>query len=639
MIVMKRQLSTILAILFVVCSAAAQKAKETRLEKNLREHVTYLASEELEGRKTGEKGGTFAAGYVANMFQRFKLQPGFSGADGRKSFLQPFEFISGVEPGDANYFTVNGEAVEREAHWMPIGFSPNAEISNVPIVFAGFGITAADLDYDDYDGLDPRGKIVLVLAGTPDSGNPHSGFGRFGIHAKSNLAKEKGAVAMVVISNTPDFADEKLAMRFDQRLGDLALPSIVVSRSAASGLLGTDLAGLKEIETWIERRAEAPDSVRIRLADPPDLDASLSVEIVKKKAEAYNVIGIIPGRDKALRDEAIVIGAHYDHLGRGGESSLAPDSTEIHHGADDNASGTSSLLELARQMRKAKDNKRTIIFIAFGGEEEGLLGSKAYVENPAFPLENTIAMINMDMVGRLKNDKLTIGGIGTADVWKDLVERLNSGTLNSDGLKARKLPEPKIPGEAQASVVMASVASSAIFDLQLNQDGFGPSDHSSFYGKKVPVLFFFTGTHEDYHKPSDTSDKINYGGLAKINGFVAEIVNYLDARSEAPVYKVAESSSMGASRRGFNVSLGTIPSYSDSANDGLAIDGVRADSPAAKAGLESGDKIIKLAGREIKNISDYMFVLGEMKAGEEYEVTVLRGEERIVLTIVPEGRN
>jgi len=241
------------------------------------------------------------------------------------------------------------------------------------------------------------------------------------------------------------------------------------------------------------------------------------------------------------------------------------------------------------------------------------------------------------MVGRLKNDKLTIGGIGTADIWKDLVEKLNNGTLNSDGPKPEDLPSPENP--ATGGPVLATLASSSLFDLQLNQDGFGPSDHSSFYGKKIPVLFFFTGTHEDYHKPSDTFEKINYEGLAKVNAFVGEMVSYLDARKEAPVYEVAKSSASQGGRRGFNVSLGTIPSYSDSSNDGMAIDGVSAGSPAAKAGLEPGDKIVKLAGKEIKNISDYMFVLGEMKAGEEYEIVVVRKGERVTSTIIPASRN
>ena len=231
----------------------------------------------------------------------------------------------------------------------------------------------------------------------------------------------------------------------------------------------------------------------------------------------------------------------------------------------------------------------------------------------------------MDMVGRLKDDELTIGGIGTADVWKDLVTRLNERV-------------PNVYGEDKGSSFVSGREQIRLFDLQLSEDGFGPSDHSSFYGKQIPVLFFFTGTHSDYHKPSDTSDKINYSGIGKIADFVFDIIGAIDRNNAKPEYKVAKSSGMGDGRRGFNVSLGTVPGYAENNNDGLALDGVRDNSPAAKAGIKAGDKIVKMAGHDIKNISDYVFVLGEMKAGEEYEVVVMRGDEKLTLKIVPEAR-
>jgi aminopeptidase YwaD len=326
----------------------------------------------------------------------------------------------------------------------------------------------------------------------------------------------------------------------------------------------------------------------------------------------YNVIGILDGTDKELKKEAIVIGAHYDHLGSGGDGSLAANSKEVHHGADDNASGTAAIIELARQFATEKKNKRTIIFIAFSGEEEGLFGSKFYINNPSFPIENTVAMINLDMVGRLSTDKLTIGGIGTASEWKALIEAKNFGGFSA--------PAILVPTK--------------IFELGLNEDGFGPSDHSSFYTKKIPVLFFFTGTHLDYHKPSDTADKINYEGEAKVIYYVASIVKAVDVNPVKPTYAVAKSSAAMGGRTSFSVSLGTIPSYTDS-GDGLTIDGARDNSPASKAGLKGGDKIVKLAGKEVKNIQDYMAAMGTMKAGDEYEVVVKRGSEMLTLTIIP----
>ena len=240
--------------------------------------------------------------------------------------------------------------------------------------------------------------------------------------------------------------------------------------------------------------------------------------------------------------------------------------------------------------------------MAFGGEEEGLLGSNYYVNHPLLPLANTVAMINMDMIGRMKDRRLVIGGVGTAKEWRDMMA---AGTEKS-------------------------------FQLTLNEDGFGPSDHSSFYAKQIPVLFFWTGTHNDYHKPSDTFDKINYDDQVLILKMVARIVNQLDAGDKRLTYTTAKSDPAPRTG-GFRVYLGTIPNYADS-NDGLLIDGVRDDSQAAKAGLKAGDKIVKIGVREIKNVYDYTAALGEMKAGEEYVVEIMRGTEKLSLKLKPEAR-
>lgn len=454
-LIMKKQVFSFLLLLSFVFSVSAQKAKTSKpdlVEQNLRRHVAYLASDKLEGRRTGEKGANSAAGYVMNGFASAKLKGGMI-KNGKANFLQAFP-----------YKPRNG-----------------------------------------------RGEII----------------------------------------------------------------------------------------------AEA------------------------KEVEAYNVIGILEGKDPILKNEAIVIGAHYDHLGRGGMGSLAANSNEIHHGADDNASGTSALIELARQFSQAKNNKRTIIFIAFGGEEEGLLGSRYYVNNPVFPLEKTVAMLNMDMIGRLKEDKLTVGGIGTATEWKELVTRKNEIIPPVYG------PMKKV---SMTTEIPAKTESVYRFNLQLNEDGFGPSDHSSFYSKQIPVLFFFTGTHLDYHKPSDTAEKINYTGLRNITEYVRQIAEYVDQyMPKRPTYLVAKSAAPTDSRRSFNVTLGTIPGYSDG-NDGMTIDGVRENTPAAKTGLKAGDKIIKLAGKDIKNVQDYTAVLGDLKADVEYEIVVMRGSEKLTLKITPAAR-
>ena len=645
---MKKQLFSFLLIFVSVFSVSAQKVKQSKEEKRLRTHVSYLASDKLEGRRTGETGAIFAAGYAANMFANYKLKAGFSQPNGngklKQSYLQKFPYVSGIEIGDDNLLSINDSNLRLKSDWMPVVFSPNARIENAPVVFAGFGIDSDDLKYNDYRNLDANGKIAIIFAGTPDKGNPHSEFARFDFRAKSNIAKSKGAKALLIISDEENFADEKLAqMNFNQTLGETAIPTIVISRKTAEKFLGMNEKGLREIEEWLTKRLDAPENIRIRIADLPKMSAKMNINLAEKQAEAYNVIGIIEGTDAVLKNEAIVIGAHYDHLGRGGEGSLDVNSKAVHHGADDNASGVAAMLELARQFRKEKQNKRTLIFIAFGGEEEGLLGSKYYVNNPVFPIEKTVAMINMDMVGRLNvENKLTVGGIGTAGEWSKLISEEQPRELGeiklAKGNKSLPNENAVIPIGANGDVMFIKSADKTFFNLQLNQDGFGPSDHSSFYGKQIPVLFFFTGTHSDYHKASDTAEKINFEGLEKVTEFVGKIVKLIDQNPLRPTYTKAKSSGMGEGRRGFNVSLGTVPSYADNNNDGLLLDGVRDDSPAAKAGIKAGDKIIKMAGNDVRNISDYVFVLGEMKAGEEYEVIVMRGAEKMTLKIVPDAR-
>lgn len=461
---MKKQLYSFLILLSLVVSISAQKAQPARvdaLEVNLRKHITYLASDKLEGRRAGEKGATYAAGYIANQFAKLRLKPGARSSNGKPNYMQPFSYTP-----------------VRDPHATP------------------------------------------------------------GTQAPS--------------------------------------PATAASDSRS----------------------------------------------------AYNIIGILDGHDKVLKNEAIVIGAHYDHLGRGGRGSLAANSTDVHHGADDNASGTAAIIELARQFAKEKKNKRTIIFIAFSGEEDGLFGSKFYVNNPVFPLDKTVAMINLDMVGRMKENKLTIGGIGTASEWKSLVE----GTNLDDG-NASSPPRPE--GFLGPPIRIEDVKKK--FTLALNEDGFGPSDHSSFYGKQIPVLFFFTGTHLDYHKPSDTADKINYAGLQQVAAYVAAIAKAVDENQTRPTYTVAKSATPQGTRMGFSVSLGTIPTYADS-TDGMLLDGVRENSPASRAGLKAGDKMIKLAGKEVKNVYDYTAILGELKADTEYEVVVVRGSETLTLKITPVKR-
>ena len=670
----RRTLSALLTLLLLTSQAAAQTAsRPSPVEaERLRRHVTYLASDKLEGRRTGTGGAEEAARYVAEEFARAGLAPGAENAatfqagptraDAKlKGYLQDFPYVAGVELGGGNALTATRRAdltggtpfavdFKPGEDWMPLGFGSNAKAEG-PVVFAGYGITAAEQSYDDYKAADVRDKIALALAGTPDGDNPHSRFTRTGEpRFKAAAARAAGARALVLIASEERFADERLSrLRFDNSGGDAGIPVVVVSRQAAAKMLG--LGGVDRL-TAVETAARlltTPAKVFEQGTDlgrPQPLNLSVTTDVARRNAPAANVVGVLEGSDPKLRDEAIVVGAHYDHLGRGGEGSLAAREGEVHHGADDNASGTAALIELARLLSQERARmRRTVVFVAFGGEEEGLIGSSFYVQHPARPVEQTVAMLNMDMIGRLREGALNVGGVGTSDVWRDVVARANAsldvkvvpagaGGAAPSPSTARPAAMPVVRG-ADGNVV-ATAAPAERFNLRLSEDGYGPSDHSSFYSKRVPVLFFFTGSHEDYHKPSDTADRVNYDGEARIVEFVRGIIYELQAAERRPAFALAKSEGPTRST-GFRVYLGTIPTYGDSA-DGLKLEGVREGSPAQAAGLTAGDLIVKLAGRDVRNVYDYTQALSEMKAGQEYEVELMRAGQRLKLRITPAAR-
>jgi hypothetical protein len=631
---------TIVTALSVAVLAQQPSPSVPSLDR-LREHIEYLASDTLEGRRTGTPGANDAAHYIAGEFNRYGLRPGIQTARPARTrgenlahYLQPFPFVNSVSLGKNNLFFVNPGLADDTAQfrvgedWMPLGFSSNGNVESEAAVFAGFGISSAELKYDDYAVSNARDKVAIVFEGTPDGDNPHGDFARAGeVRFKVAAARAAGVKALAIIASEEKLNDDHLSRLAYDNNGEAGIPVVVVSRRLGARILNGDPA---EYEKLADSRKRLAERARRRgdqgmPAGPERL--SLSINIIRHESPSFNVIGILPGSD--LKDETIVIGAHYDHLGRGGEGSLAPREGDIHHGADDNASGVAGLIELARMLSSQSPKpRRTIVFIAFSGEEEGLIGSNYYVNHPIVPLANTVAMINMDMIGRLRDKKLIIGGVGTALEWRDVLDRANP-PVGMTATMRRPAATDVEPSGGSANVFKE-------FDLTLNEDGYGPSDHSSFYAKQIPVLFFWTGNHEDYHKPSDTADKINYQGEAQVVALVGKVIREIDGSDKRPTYTVAKSDSQGRTM-GFRVYLGTIPNYADS-NDGLKLDGVRDDSPAAKAGLKAGDKIVKMAGREVKNVYDYTYALGEMKAGQEYEVEILRGSERLRLKITPAVR-
>jgi hypothetical protein len=604
-----KRFSQICILLLVTAVAVAQQTAPSQNGPSvakLQQHVSYLASDALDGRRTGTAGANDAARYIAGEFARLGLRPASSGPATRRGsqvmarYLQSFPYVSSVELGAGNVLNFLGQTgsagvqiLRPGVAWMPLGFGSNGKVDG-SLVFAGFGITASEHDYDDYAGLNAKDKVAIVLQGTPDGDNPHGKFARYEeIRWKAIAARTAGAKALIVVGRENDFKNERLArLSYDHTGGEAGIPVAVISRAAVDLIFGT----ANDWQTIAKEKSQATKQ-------PVTGQVFLMSDVIRKEAPAYNVVGVLEGSDRLLKNETIVIGAHYDHLGRGGSGSLAQRSGEIHHGADDNASGTAGLLELARLFTSQRPRpKRTIVFAAFGGEEEGLLGSNYYVNHAVMPLANTVAMINMDMIGRMKDRKLVIGGVGTAKEWRDIITK---GTADS----ARS------------------------FALTLNEDGYGPSDHSSFYGKQVPVLFFWTGTHVDYHKPTDTWEKINYADQARVLDLVAYIVREVDSADKRVTYQTAKTEPTPRTG-GFRVYLGTIPNYAES-DDGLLIDGVRDDSPAAKAGLKAGDRIVKIGTRDIKNVYDYTYALGEMKGGEEYVIEVVRGKDRLSLKIKP----
>lgn len=612
----------LLALLITTAGTVAQQQASVQIDASaarLQQHISYLASDALDGRRTGTQGASDAAHYIAGEFARLGLHPAIlkAGASKRLSvamsqYLQPFPYIAGVTLGKGNLLTLGGTAERKQIivgqDWMPLGFSASAHIDTTAVAFVGYGITASELNYDDYADKRTSGRIALALAGTPDGDNPHGQYARYeGVRWKAIAARNAGAKALLIVTREPNLKDDRLfQLAYDNSAGDAGLPVAVISQ---------ELIGGSSVFDRLEEGAKKRQNI---FAD--NSTASITIDLVRRESPAENVIGVLEGSDRLLRNETIIIGAHYDHLGRGGEGSLAPHPGDIHHGADDNASGTAGVLELARLFTTQRPRpRRTIVFMCFSGEEEGLLGSNYYVNHPIRPLSNTVAMINMDMIGRMKDNKLIVGGVGTSLEWREWLTQANSGEM-----------------AVNVSVPLAK-SSSRAFDLTVQEDGFGPSDHSSFYAKQIPVLFFWTGNHNDYHKPSDTFDKINYEDEVRVLSLVARMVRDLDQADKRITYAVAKSDSQQGRSTGFRVYLGTIPNYSDS-NDGLLLDGVRDDSPAFKAGLKAGDRIVKIGTREVKNVYDYTYALGEMKAGEEYVIEVMRGGDKLQLKIKPEAR-
>lgn len=613
------------AVLLLALSAArgddaAAPAALTPAEERLKADVTFLAADAQEGRAPGTKGIEASADHIAGVFKKAGLKPA-PGADG---YFQEFKISGQAALKGDQKLVFNGPDGKRiegifKTQFTPLGIGSSASLANVPIVLAGYGITANEpahkLDYDDYAGIDVKGKAVLIIRreprqddeSSPFEGSKASSFATF--RHKATNAFQHGAVAVLLVNDLAKLGSGDSNIGFGAGGFDplSKLPFVMLKRDFADQLLAAAHApSLADAEHAID------SDLKPRSQELKGFTLDLSVAIERPGIVTKNVVGVLEGKGPHA-DQTVVIGGHYDHLGRGGmmSGSLAVFSKDIHNGADDNASGTSMVLELARRLAgRADPLPRRVVFIAFSGEEKGLLGSEYYVEHPLFPLKSTVMMINCDMVGRL-NDKneLTMIGTGTSPGLKELVDVLGQ----SAGLKVKQV---------------AGMT-----------DGFGGSDHQPFHAKRVPVLFAFTGLHRDYHRPSDDSNLINYAGMGRIADYLELIALDVIRRPDRPIFvEVATPARGHAAARppadmGSGAYLGTMPDYADESKNGLKLADVRSGGPAAKAGLKGGDVVIKIGGKPIGTIYDFMESLAHYKPGDKVDVVVKREGKDVTLPV------
>lgn len=585
---------------------------------DLHTHVEYLASDALEGRLTGSPGSRQAAEYIATQLQEAGLAP--AGDNG--SFFQDFDFNAGVKVVTAeNHLRMASSAdgatplsFTAEKDFLPLSFTESGVVEG-EVVFAGYGLVAPGKmgeGHDSYDGLDVTNKIVLVLRYVPEGVDQkrRAELNRYaGLRYKALLARTRGAKALLVVTgpNSPN-AGQLAPLTMDTSLAGSGIVAASISGQVADALLAGSGKTLKALQTILDEENPHAADVRFTL---PKVRLELATKVERIKKVDRNVLGVIQGSG-GVPGDYVIVGAHYDHLGHGetGGFGIKGEEGQIHNGADDNASGVATVLELAaalaaeRQQRPA-DFPRSVIFAFWSGEEMGLIGSTYFSDHPLVPLATTDAYVNFDMVGRLRDNKLTLQGVGSSTAWKRMIERRNVA---------------------------------AGFSLVLQDDPYLPTDTTPFYPKNVPVLAFFTGSHENYHRPSDDTGTLNYEGMERVAKFARSLVLDLVKDPQRLDYAKVERASMGGgSRETLRAYLGTIPDYAADVA-GVKLTGARGGSPADKAGLKSGDIIVEFAGQKIANIYDYTYALDAVKIGQPVKVVVTRESQRVEVTVVPEAR-
>ena len=563
--------------------------------------IKSLTAPQMEGRGDGTKGLSRAAELLKKRYRDLGLEPA-----GAKGYFQPFTVITGAELRKNNSLHLqNGPhaaSLKLAQDFVPFSFSASGSVT-APVVFVGYGASAQEFSYDDYANIDVKGKIVLLLRYEP----PGFAKGRAGLTQHSDLitkainARNHGAKAVVIVNGKLAEGSDDVLTRFGSVSGpvDSGIVLIQVKNAAADTWLQAAGKSLAQLQKQIDD-SNKPASFAL----PENLSLAVQVNVEHTTATVNNVLAYLPGET----DEYIVLGAHYDHLGRGNFDSLAPSQIgQLHPGADDNASGTAGLLELARRLAPMKGKlHRGVLFASFAGEELGLLGSAEWVKEPTRPLEKLTAMLNMDMIGRIKDDKVYIGGVGTGSTFQDVLSRAEA--------KSR-------------------------FKIEASPGGYSSSDHTSFVSKRIPVLFFFSGLHSDYHKPSDTWEKINADAALRLLDLVENVSEQLVSAPAPPAFVsvVEDRPAASGSGGGYGAYFGSIPDFGQVEN-GVRFSDVKPGSPAAKAGLKAGDVLVQFGDLPIKNLYDFTDALRRSKVGDVVEVKVLRDGQPITANVKLEQR-
>ncbi len=562
--------------------------------QQLEKHIRFLASDSLKGRYAGTAEDLVAATYIRDQFAANGLDLLFDNG------FQSFEVVTSIEPGSDNSLSIAGSQGVFGEDYGLYAFSSSATVE-AEVVFAGFGmvIETDELQHNDYEGLDVEGKWVLVLKGDPDPDSNESAFIPYAdARSKALYARDQGAAGLLLLGgekNSP---------------GDEAAPFVVERSILNVGLPVIDLRKAWADEALLQIGPKTDSLEALMLSGNKPFDymvlplVAAKTSLIQNRVTTFNVAAIWPGSDSILKDEYIIIGAHYDHLGMGGPGSGSrhPDTIAPHYGADDNASGVAGIIEMAAYFAEPDNSSdRSIIFTAFGAEELGLLGSLYFANNPPVEKGQMVAMLNFDMIGRLNPEKaVAVAGTGTAIETEDL---------------------------------LSSLSENSVLTLSYSPEGFGASDHSSFYAQDVPVMFFSTGAHPDYHTPLDTYDRINYSGMAEVLDFVAAVATELSNRPDKLSFQEAGPRERQRSGRGFKVTLGIMPDFTASGGDGLPVGGVTKDGPADGAGMLRGDVIVAINGLSVGDIYDYMNRLKQLKRGERAHVDVIRNGEKVVLIV------